>query len=91
MVMLEDGGERQEDLEPSSEDSGQALQQEPVRRNEPSSLERNRLRRLLTKVGTNQGLPRGGGTAGVTGTEEKTGFNLSTETESDPSPLCRTK
>ena len=29
-----------------------------------------------------QGRPRGGGTAGVTETEENTGFNLSTDTES---------
>ena len=34
-----------------------------------------------------QGRPQTGGTPGIMGTEEKTGFNLSTDTESDFSPI----
>ena len=45
---------------------------------------------VLTEAGTNRGNPQGGGTAGVTGTKEITGFNLSTDTESDLSQTWRT-
>ena len=34
-----------------------------------------------------QGRPRTGGTPGTTGTEDITGFNLSTDTEFDLSPI----
>ena len=44
-----------------------------------------------TKAGTRWGRPRRGDTAGTTGTEDITGFNLSTETESDLSPIWRIK
>ena len=39
------------------------------------------------EAGFRQGQPQTGGTPGTTGTEEITGFNLSTETESDLSPI----
>ena len=45
----------------------------------------------MTETGTNQGHPQGRGRAEVTGTEEITSFNLSTDTESDLSPTWRTK
>ena len=44
---------------------------------------------LVMEAGTNRVRPRGGGMAGVTGLEEITGFSLSTETESDLSPIWR--
>ena len=40
-----------------------------------------------TARGNNQGHHQGEGRAGSTGTEEQTGFTLSTETESDLSPI----
>ena len=45
----------------------------------------------MTEAGNRQGCPGGGGTAGVTGTEEKTVFSLSTDIESDLSPIWRKK
>ena len=39
------------------------------------------------EAGTRRGQPRTGGTPGTTGLEEKTGFNLSTDTESVLSPI----
>ena len=42
------------------------------------------------EAGTRQGRPRTGGTPGTTGAEEKTGFSLSTDTESCFSPIWRT-
>ena len=39
------------------------------------------------EAGIRPGRPRTGGTPGTMGTEEKTGFNLSTDTESDFSPI----
>ena len=44
-----------------------------------------------TEAGCRPGRPRTGGTPGTTGTEEITGFNLSTDTESDLSPILRKK
>ena len=41
----------------------------------------------VTEAGRRRGLPRVGGAAGVTGTEEKTAFSLSTDTESDLSQI----
>ena len=43
------------------------------------------------EAGSRQGHPRGGGTARIIGTEEKTAFSLSTDTESDLSPIWRIK
>ena len=43
------------------------------------------------EAGTSWGRPWTGGTPGTTGTEEKTGFSLSTDTESCLSPIRRTK
>ena len=43
------------------------------------------------EAGTRRGLPCTGGTPGTTGSEEKTGFNLSTDTASFLSPICSTK
>ena len=42
---------------------------------------------LGTEVGTRRGRLQGGGTAGVTGEAEMTGFSLSKDTESDLSPI----
>ena len=44
----------------------------------------------LTEAGTKQGWPGGGGTAGVTGEADITGFRLSKDKESDLSPIWRT-
>ena len=43
------------------------------------------------EAGTRRGWPQTGGTPGSTGVEEKTGFSLSTDTESCLSPIWRTK
>ena len=46
---------------------------------------------LDTEAGTTRNRPQRGGTAGTTGKEKITGLNLSTETESDLSPIWRIK
>ena len=43
------------------------------------------------EAGFRRGQPLTGGTPGTTGTEDIPGFNLSTDTESDLSPICKTK
>ena len=43
------------------------------------------------EAGFRHGQPQTGGTPGTTGTEEITGFNLSTDTESDLSQILITK
>ena len=46
---------------------------------------------IVAEPETRQGHSQGGGTAGVTGMEKNTGFNLSTDTESDLSQIWRIK